>query len=751
MITAAEQAPTPAQIIALQRAQEENRKLKGYIAWEDRLFSNPHLSATHKLALRATRRAVQRGQTHDDQGRTRINLNTIAEQIGVSPDTVGRGLKYLESLGIVDRQLKPEVQENGERWTRIYASVNEEKIQTPEKIIPEQPRNHGGSRYACPRCGNTNVIIRRRVSLVCSCGHESIISETDSYQEQDTATGPQDAATHDERPEKEQQESDEQSSTSFFGKPDGNLQDDLKPVTPPMPPDSSDGGVDCLETSERSQQQDSQADREAAAALLLALAGPGDEHIEMSRTGAKKYYTVYRPLTQRDMLDHLSGGKARGALCNYPDGQTRGLAWDSDIPEGWAVLQDAARVLAAAGYHPLLELSPADRGGHLWIIFDALVNVSIARQHISQIAPALTDVREYWPGPEDAKRWNKVRLPGGKYVRPGINAWCQLISVSDGETNSDSDGAARLLLAHRTPASIVPAHAEHCEEQTAPSYDEQRPNNNTHAGDHRQSQGVDRHWQARYGGTEEGKRLWFAFTPQYVAAWYNAHAELQNLLPSERNGCGLAKWRGEHTASVAFRGDQWTDFGASARRSDGTHDSGDALELQVRLSQAPKSEIMRQAAKILLCQARTELESAARSGQPVPAWIEEIITGAGRAHYERVKNGIGDLPIAPYQESARAGGVTGFSSIMEGNSAGKAAISHNQQQAQAQAIPVLDETFLVSHNLIHGKPCEQCVCEVYRDLAGKPVCVRCYPPRGYHTYGDVIDGWYPRKRPRRWG
>jgi len=746
MTTAIPQQPTPAQIAALQRAQEENRKLKGYIAWEDRLFSNPHLSATHKLALRATRRAVQRGQTHDDQGRTRINLNTIAEQIGVSPDTVGRGLKYLESLGVVERDLKPEVQENGERWTRIYASVNEEKLQTPEKIIPDQPRNHGGPRYACPRCGNTDVIIRRRVTLVCTCGHESIISEADTRQEQDTDTGPQDAALP-----------DEPSPESFFCEPARNLQDDLKPVSPPMPVDSSDGGADRLETSQQSQQQDNQADREAAAALLLALAGPGDEHIEMSRTSAKKYYTVYRSLTQRDTLDHLNGGKARGAWCCYPNRQTRGLAWDSDTPEGWAALQDAARALAAAGYLPLLELSPADRGGHVWIVFDTLVDVSAAKQHVYQIAPALAGVQEYWPGPEDAKRWNKVRLPGGKYIRPGVNAWCQLISVSDGETSSNGDGVARLLLAHQTPAGIVPVYAEeetpipdvaqYDEEQAPPLGNErartlpnEQPGGNLPAGDHQQSQGVDLQWQARYGQSDEGKRLWFAFNPQYVAAWYNAHTDLSDLLPSERNGCGLATWRGERTASVAFRGDQWTDFGASARREDGTQDSGDALELQVRLSQAPKSEIMRQAAKALLCQARTELESAARSGQPIPAWISEIITDAGRAHYERVKSdGLLDTdnpPVVQRPGMCQAGGLTGFSSALESD--------------PAQAVPIADETFLASHKLTHGKLCKQCGCEVYRDLAGEPVCVRCYPPRGYHTYSDVIDSWYPRKRVQRW-
>jgi hypothetical protein len=68
----------PALLVAFQRIQERNRELEAFIRWEDELFSNAHLSGNHKLAIRATRRAVQRAQTHDEQGRARINLTTIA-------------------------------------------------------------------------------------------------------------------------------------------------------------------------------------------------------------------------------------------------------------------------------------------------------------------------------------------------------------------------------------------------------------------------------------------------------------------------------------------------------------------------------------------------------------------------------------------------------------------------------------------------------------------------------------------------
>ncbi len=63
----------------------------------------------------------------------------------------------------------------------------------------------------------------------------------------------------------------------------------------------------------------------------------------MSRAGTKKYYTVDRPLNRDDLLDHLTGGKAHGALCSYPNGRTRGLCWDIDDPERWELLEMAAR------------------------------------------------------------------------------------------------------------------------------------------------------------------------------------------------------------------------------------------------------------------------------------------------------------------------------------------------------------------------------------------------------------------------
>src|SRR5215469_8862456 len=115
--------------IALQRAQAHARELEQFIAWEDELFSNPHLSGNHKIILRATRRAVHQGKKKDERGRTHVAIWTIAKQSGVSDDTVRRGLEFFQTCGVVtDRKTKPEINiMTGEQKSRAYIALDEEK------------------------------------------------------------------------------------------------------------------------------------------------------------------------------------------------------------------------------------------------------------------------------------------------------------------------------------------------------------------------------------------------------------------------------------------------------------------------------------------------------------------------------------------------------------------------------------------------------------------------------------------------
>jgi hypothetical protein len=44
-----------------------------------------------------------------------------------------------------------------------------------------------------------------------------------------------------------------------------------------------------------------------------------------------------------------------------------------------------------------------------------------------------------------------------------------------------------------------------------------------------------------------------------------------------------------------------------------------------------------------------------------------------------------------------------------------------------------------------AEECLQCGCGLTCELDGSQVCVRCYPPKGYHVYSHLVDMIYPRK------
>jgi len=113
----------------------------------------------------------------------------------------------------------------------------------------------------------------------------------------------------------------------------------------------------------------------SAAELLLDIAGPASEHIRMNEKEGKKYYTNLEPLTLRHMIAHLEGRCTYGALIGHPDGTTRASIYDADTAKAVAIVKEAARHLQAAGYKPLIELSPVGKA-HLVIIYTEHEGVS---------------------------------------------------------------------------------------------------------------------------------------------------------------------------------------------------------------------------------------------------------------------------------------------------------------------------------------------------------------------------------------
>lgn len=50
----------------------------------------------------------------------------------------------------------------------------------------------------------------------------------------------------------------------------------------------------------------------------------------------------------------------------------------------------------------------------------------------------------------------------------------------------------------------------------------------------------------------------------------------------------------------------------------------------------------------------------------------------------------------------------------------------------------------IPDDFTYGEPCQKCGCGIACDMGSYAVCVRCYPPKGYHAYSHLVDMIYPR-------
>jgi transcription initiation factor TFIIIB Brf1 subunit/transcription initiation factor TFIIB len=644
-------AQVPALLAALQRAQEriteleherdqlrhECGKLRQEMRWIDQLLAVPAavMSPSHKVTLRAVVKEIQ-SHPPDARGLVEIKSWELCQTVGQSKETFLTNLNYCaEQLGLLRKHVERPGLAQGDFSANYFLGVTD-RLAHPHMYTVNTPRQHGGPREVCPHCHSERL--KKKVTVTCQdCG--AVLRESSSDVNTD-ATG---NLTRENNQNTQRQVDD------------GYPQPEQEPATPPCV-GSDETGSPQAENDDKAQDQHDQVQGEqrdqadimtAATRLLVEIAGPEPVHIEMSPRGPKKYYDVHRAITEQDACAHLQGCKTKGACLRHPGGMTRALCYDADTPQDWDTLRTAARFLSYGDFCPLLEASPVPDdehtgGGHLWIIFTDLVKASWAHQRALQYAPMLREINESWPSPRN----HKVRLPGGKYVKPGGFAhWCSLSDAHGKPLATDGPSAARVLLDAQTPADIVPEYpgsedGGHCPgPQPSSTTDHQAQacseQNGTPGGDDMQA-GTDQRWHHTYS-----HHLWFHFTPAQLAAWYNERNQVKAILPPEHNGMGLASWRGERTASVGFREEGWVDFGASARRRDGKPDGGDALELTVRLNDEPKPQVMRQLARQLVSQAREALEIAAHCSEPPPQWVQAFMSPAGWEHYRHLREEAG--------------------------------------------------------------------------------------------------------------
>jgi hypothetical protein len=361
------------------------------------------------------------------------------------------------------------------------------------------------------------------------------------------------------------------------------------------------------------------------------------------------------------------------------------------------------------------------------------VHAQAAQRHLLSLAPCLQTIAEYWPG--TGPRANKVRLPAGKYVQPGFAAWCTLTDAQGTHLSTDGPGAACVLLAHQTPAELVPEVPIVNETLGKPEGLEgkcSRQKTQVQAGACVVVGQVDTRWQQQYTRST----LWFQFTPRQLAALYNERHSLSDLLPVEQNGMAFSPSVQERTPSTAITRDgmAWVDFSARSLQPDGKHDGGDALELAARRNGEPKtakSATLREAARMLVREARDALERAARAGEQVPTWVAEILTEAGWQRYRSLRT-----------EAARAvagttsRGVAGCTSAAIPMQAAQEQIPPEAAQpapamqvvssesSQEQDSPLALATEIGAHI---GEPCSRCGCTLFYRSGSYRMCHQCFP------------------------
>lgn len=146
-------------VVRLERSERECDELREHIKYTQELAANPSLSAAHKWVLFAIREKLGRTARESEQ-LTEIKVYEIARDIGMSRERTGELIKELAATGALRRLDWYETCRDGKHKTHVRVGLTP-LSQTPAAIAMPRPRNHGGQRERCERCGSLNLNIYR--------------------------------------------------------------------------------------------------------------------------------------------------------------------------------------------------------------------------------------------------------------------------------------------------------------------------------------------------------------------------------------------------------------------------------------------------------------------------------------------------------------------------------------------------------------------------------------------------------------
>lgn len=133
--------------------------------YQHTLFANPDLSSSEKLVLLASGSVVRELRADDDTSLTDFHLNTIAQQTGLTNETVGKKLHRLDAVfNTVEYKPKKVYAGKDKEGKSLFVSDTKLAIlplaDQPQAIqLPDAAPRHGGPREkkVCPQCGSDKV------------------------------------------------------------------------------------------------------------------------------------------------------------------------------------------------------------------------------------------------------------------------------------------------------------------------------------------------------------------------------------------------------------------------------------------------------------------------------------------------------------------------------------------------------------------------------------------------------------------
>lgn len=146
--------------------------------YQHTLFANPDLSSSEKLVLLASRFVVRELRADDDTSLTDFHLSTIAQQTGLTNETVGKKLKRLDDV-FNTVEYKPKKVYAGKDKDNKPVFVSDTKlallplIDQPQAIqLPNGAPRQGGPREkkTCPACGSDKIQRATHTSCL-NCKH----------------------------------------------------------------------------------------------------------------------------------------------------------------------------------------------------------------------------------------------------------------------------------------------------------------------------------------------------------------------------------------------------------------------------------------------------------------------------------------------------------------------------------------------------------------------------------------------------